>query len=436
MKKVLIISYYWPPAGGPGSQRAVKFAKYLPQFGWRPVILTVKNGEFAYLDHSLEKETGPDCVIYHSTTFEPFIFYKKLTGKKPTTALPVGQLTQKTDHITEKMFRWLRTQLFVPDARAGWIFPGYLRAKKIIRQEKIQAVFSSSPPHSLQLMAYLVKKEFKLPWVADFRDPWTDIQYYKVSQRSVFTRILDQYFENLVLREADSITTVSRSIGKSFQEKVSLGLQKEKTVVIPNGWDPDEFQEDSKPDSIKFDILHTGNLNATQNPMVLWKSLQSLLNKVPGMGTEVRLRFIGRIHESILKSIEAHGLTAITEKIPFLPHQQVIREISKASLLLSVVPDVPDNNGIVMSKNFEYIGSGLPIMVIGPPQSDIGLIISQFSHSKICDYTDQPCCEKYIRERYRFWKDRKNTLSSREQREQFSRVVLTRRLAEVLNSIS
>ncbi len=436
MKKVLIISYYWPPAGGPGSQRALKFAKYLPQFGWEPVILTVKNGEFAYLDHSLENEVRPHWEVYYSKTYEPFTFYKKLTGKKPTSALPVGQLTQKTDHVPEKIFRWFRTQLFIPDARAGWIFPGYLKARKIIRKENIHAVFSSSPPHSLQLIAYLVNKEFKLPWVADFRDPWTDIQYYKVSHRSLFTRKLDQSLENLVLRQSDYITTVSRSIAKSLLAKVNPDLQKEKTAIIPNGWDPDDFLEDPKLNTKKFDIVHTGNLNATQNPLILWKSLQSLLKKVPDMRKNVRIRFIGRIHESILKSFEAHGLNTIIENLPFLPHLQVIREINKASLLLSVVPDVPDNNGIVMSKNFEYIGSGLPILVIGPPHSDIGLIISQFSHSRICDYTDQRGCEKFIRDRYRFWKDHKKSLSSKKQREQFSRVALTGKLAEVLKSIS
>ena len=436
MKNVLVISYYWPPAGGPGSLRVLKFAKYLPQFGWKPVILSVKNGEFPYTDNSLEADIKDDCPVFYSSTIEPFTLYKKLTGKDSTSTLPVGQLTQKPDKIQHKLFNWLRTNIFIPDARMGWILPGYLRAKKIIRQQKIQAMISSSPPHSLQLMAYLINKKFNLPWIADFRDPWTEIQYYQISKRNKLSQSFDLCLEKKILRNANHITTVSSSIGQTFSQKLNLSCPESKISIIPNGWDPDEFKHDSKPDSSKFIILHTGNLNATQNPTVLWKSLQHLLEFHPTFKKDLILKFVGRVHENIRKTITHSNLDAYTEYPNFIPHKQVIVEIQKAAILLSVVPDVPDNKGIVTSKNFEYIGSGLPILVVGPTDSDIAHTISEFRHSQMINYNNIKTCETFITERYQAWKNRENPQSSRELRHKYSRVSLTGKLAEILDKIT
>ena len=436
MKKVLIISYYWPPAGGPGSQRVLKFSKFLPQFNWRPVILTVRNGEYPYIDNSLEREIQTACKVYSSSTIEPFILYKKLTGKDPTSPLPVGQLTQKPDKIQRKIFNWLRTNLFLPDARMGWILPGYLRARKVIQSQKIQAVVSSSPPHSLQLIAYLIHKEFKLPWIADFRDPWTEIQYYQVSKRNRLSQSIDQCLEKRVLRSANHITTVSSSIGQSFRQKLNRTFPGNSVSIIPNGWDPDEFKHDSKPDPFKFIILHTGNLNATQNPTVLWKSLQNLMGMYPFFKKDLKLKFVGRVHENIQRAITDFNLHAITDFASFMPHEQIIGEIQKAAILMSVVPDVPDNKGIVMSKNFEYIGSGLPVLIIGPIDSDIAQIISEFTHSQMINYKDIKTCETFLSKIYRAWKNRENPQSTWKIRNKYSRLTLTGKLAEILNDIS
>jgi len=436
MKKVLIISYYWPPAGGPGSQRVLKFSKFLPKFNWRPVILTVRNGEYPYIDNSLESEIRADCKVYSSSTIEPFILYKKITGKDANSPLPVGQLTQKPDKTEHKIYNWLRTNLFLPDARMGWIIPGYLRARKVIQSQKIQAVVSSSPPHSLQLIAYLIHKEFKLPWIADFRDPWTEIQYYQVSKRNRLSHSIDHSFEKRVLRSANHITTVSSSIGQSFRQKLNRLNSESNISIIPNGWDPDEFKNDSKPNPSKFIILHTGNLNATQNPSVLWKSLQTLLEMHPSLKIDLQLKFIGRVHENIRRDIADSNLNTITEYESFLPHEQIIGEIQKAAILMSVVPDVPDNRGIVMSKNFEYIGSGLPVLIIGPTDSDIAHIISDFSHSQMINYKDMETCKTYLGKTYQAWKNRENPLSTSKLRQKYSRLILTEKLAKILNDIT
>jgi glycosyltransferase involved in cell wall biosynthesis len=436
MKKLLIISYYWPPAGGPGSQRVLKFSKFLPDFGWSPYILTVRNGEYPYIDNSLEREINPKWKVYSSKTIEPFNLYKKLARSDPASSLPVGQLTQKPENIKQKLFNWLRTNIFLPDARMGWILPGYLRARKIIQSQGIQAVVSSSPPHSLQLIAYLIKKEFQLPWIADFRDPWTDIQYYQVSKRNKFSRHIDLWLERQVLRGANHLTSVSSSIGQSFQEKLNQPSKDHKVSIIPNGWDPEDFKTDSEPDSSKFIILHSGNMNATQNPSTLLKALQNLKQTYPTFKKDLNLKFIGRIHPTIQKEVSRLNLDGNTEYSSFLPHQQILGEIQKAAVLLSVVPDVPDNKGIVMSKNFEYIGSGRPILIIGPMDSDIAKIISKFNHSRIINYKDTKTCEIFLEKRYQGWKNREYPFSNRKLRDIYSRANLTGVLVEILNEIT
>ena len=436
MKKVLLISYYWPPAGGPGSQRVLKFSKFLPQFGWKPSILTVRNGEYPYLDHSLEREILADCKVYSSWTVEPFTLYKTLARKDPAAPLPVGQLTQSPDNRNQKIFNWLRTNLFLPDARIGWILPGYLTARKIIQSQEIQAVVSSSPPHSLQLIAYLIKKEFGLPWIADFRDPWTEIQYYQVSQRNTWAQRVDQFLEKQILRNTDHITTVSSHLGQGFRKKLIRRSAANKVSIIPNGWDPVDFKDDLKPDATKFIMLHTGNLNATQNPAILFKSLQKLIETDPSFKKDLIIKFIGRIHDNILNTVTHCKLDRNIEYSSFLPHSQITREIQKAAILLSVVPDVPDNKGIVMSKNFEYIGSGRPILIFGPIDSDIAYIISEFTQSQIIDYEDMQSCIDFIANKYTAWKNAEKVNCNRKLRDMYSRMTLTGKLAEILNDIT
>jgi glycosyltransferase involved in cell wall biosynthesis len=435
MKKVLIISYYWPPAGGPGSQRTAKFAKYLPKYGWQPLIFTVKNGEFPYYDPSLASDLSPGLQIIKSSSIEPFRLFKKLSGLDPATRLPVGHLTQSNQSLKNKIFSWIRANIFIPDARIGWLPGAILKLNRLMKQEHIQLVFTTSPPHSLQLIGRHLKKKYHLPWVADFRDPWTDIQYYQVFKRSKFAQKTDRALERSVLLNSDHLTTVSQTVSEGFIRKVPTANLQKKVTVLPNGFDPEDFSiQPPKVDSY-FTILHTGNLNATQNPEIFWKSLKTILESDPTLSKSIRIKLIGGVAPDIQQSVKQQRLQEIVGFQSFLPHAEIIKQIQQADLLLSVIPEVPDNKGIVLSKNFEYIGSGKPILIIGPVDSDIAKIIKNFSNSKICDYHDIDSCRNFILQTLQNWRSGNTQLTSLSGREKYSRSQLTRELACIFDRL-
>ncbi|OGB66905.1 MAG: hypothetical protein A2Y94_02355 [Caldithrix sp. RBG_13_44_9] len=435
MKKVLIISYYWPPSGGPGSQRAVKFAKYLPLFGWQPLIFTVKSGEYPYLDPSLENDIHPDLKIFKSSAIEPFHLFKKLSGLDSSARLAVGHLTQSSKSLKNRVFNWIRANIFIPDARIGWLPAAILKLDQLFKQEEIQLIFTSSPPHSLQLIGRHLKKKYHLPWVADFRDPWSDIQYYQVFKRSSFAQKIDQALEKSVLLKSDHLVNVSQTVMEGYLKKVPTANLRNKFTVIPNGFDQQDFLAPPVKADNYFTILHSGNLNATQNPEIFWQSIRNILESNPSLKQTIRIQLIGNTVPDIQLAVVRNHLQEVVDFQPFIPHSEIINKIQQADLLLSVVPDVPDNKGIVLSKNFEYIGSGKPVLIIGPGDSDIGKIIADFSNSKICNYHDMDGCKNFILQTIHDWRKGKVRLIPDSIREKFSRQQLTGQLADIFDRL-
>lgn len=434
MKKVLIITYYWPPAGGPGSQRIVKFVKYLPQFDWQPIVLTVEKGEFPYTDHSLEKDIPPNVKVYRTKSLEPFLWYKSLTGRSKDESLPVGLITHKKKSIIEKIASWIRANIFIPDARIGWIPFAVIKALQIIKDEKIDLIFSSSPPHSLQLIGWYLKIRTGLPWVTDFRDRWTGIRYYQVLSRSSITKKIDGYLEKKVLTNSNFITSTSEGFNIDFHEKlisVNQAFQ-----FLPNGYDEEDFKNSQPQERKKFIILHTGNLIAQQNPTVLWKSLKEILRKDEKIKKLMAVQLIGKTHDSIIQSVMELNLSDIVEFHDYVPHEKVLQAMQNASILFAVIPDLPDNKSIVLGKIYEYIGTGNPMLIFGPPKGNAADIISQFSNSTICNYSDAKQCGKFIEEIYTQWFQKNQIpITPLEKRISFSRKNLTKSLSEIFNSL-
>jgi len=433
MKKVLFIAYYWPPAGGPGSQRMLKFAKYLPEFGWQPVILTVSNGEFPYRDPSLVEELPSDLPVFRSRSREPFSFYKKITGKPTDATLPVGLLTGEKKSLPEKIAGWVRANLFVPDARIGWVPSAARLAEKILRQEDIAAIFSSSPPHSLQLIGDRLRRKFSLPWVADLRDPWTDIRYYQFVRRTRRAARKDAEMETRVLNNADHITTVSAALAESFREKILAKDTAERVTVLPNGYDELDFPDQSCPRLPDFCLLHPGNLLAHQNPEPLWPALARLAERFSDLEEHLRVRFVGRVHPSVIENARKNGLNQFIEQRDFVPHREILQEFRQAAVLFLVVPKVENNRGIITSKIFEYIGSGRPILAVGPPNGDAGAILKPLSNCRYVEYQDVEKCEQFLADRYEEWKSSGAvSLSPLELRQPYSRRNLSAQLSEIL----
>lgn len=434
MRKVLIITYYWPPAGGPGSQRMVKLAKYLPKFGWQPVILTVRNGEFPYVDQSLERDIPPDVKIYRTASWEPFLFYKKLTRRQGDEELPVGLLTDRKRSIVETIASWVRVNLFVPDARVGWIAFAIRKGLQIIVEENIDIIFSSSPPHSLQIIAKKLNRKTGLPWVADFRDRWTDIRYYQVLERSSITEKIDSVLERKVLTSANCVTATSEGFLRNFNKRIEPNTQT--FQFIPNGYDEEDFDDVPDKEIDEFGILHTGSLIGQQNPRVLWNSLSKLFENDPRMKKSLRVHLIGKSHDSIVKAVHEKGLSDAVEFKNHLPHKDVLVELGKASILLAVIPDIPDNKSIVLGKIYEYIGTGKPILTVGPPDGDAAEIISSLKNSTVCDYADEVHCAEFVRRIFSEWAESKRVpLTPVQQRLQYSRYNIAKDLGEIFDSL-
>ena len=212
MKKVLIITYYWPPLGGAGVQRVLKFAKYLPEFGWQPIVLTVENGDAPVIDKSLFTDIPKECKIYKTKAFQPYNIYKKFTSKPADEKIPSDVLIKKNNSLKEKLSNWIRLNVFLPDAKVGWIPFAFKEGLKIINKENIALIFSSSPPHTVQLIAKKLAKKTGLKLIADLRDPWMELIHYQANKRAFFAKFIESKLERGALDSAEEIILQRASI--------------------------------------------------------------------------------------------------------------------------------------------------------------------------------------------------------------------------------
>ena len=433
MKNVLIISYYWPPAGGPAAQRVVKYSKYFPEMGWRPVILTVKDGEFPYIDPFLKEDVSDDVVVSRTKSWEPFAFYKKMTRRSGEDALPVGLLTHEKKGFVENTSRWIRANLFIPDARIGWVPNAFRMGMRLIRREKIDLILTSSPPHSSQLIGCALQSKTGIPWIADLRDPWTSIRYYDFAKRSLAARKADAWLEKRVLTRADRVITVSEALATEFKAKLNARVR-DKVQVVMNGYDECDFKG-YKERGEKFIILHAGNCQAHQNPEALWRSLDKL-RRTGRINTDViEVQFIGKIDPKIMDSAKSCGISDLVKLREFVPHREIVKEMRNASVMLMIVPRVTWNGGIVTGKLFEYIGSTNPVLVIGPPEGDAGKIVSDFPESTICDYQDIEGVTAFIEKTFSDWQSGKSVTAMQKTRQRYTRSYQARQLAELFNTV-
>ena len=434
MKKVLIITYYWPPAGGPGVQRVLKFAKYFPEFGWKPIILTVQNGEYPAYDESLFEDIPPECKVYRTPSIEPFSVYKKFTGMKKDEAIPVATLTEKRIGWKKKIAHWIRLNLFIPDAKIGWIPFAIKAGKHIIENEKPDVVFSSSPPPTVHLIAKALARWSKIKWVADFRDPWTGIHYYEKQKRSKLTTDIDKKLEKSVLENARKITTISSGyITHDFKKQCC----EEKYSVIYNGYDENDFSTISTEfNSDLFEICHLGSIGIERNPKTFLSAVKKLIEDKSIAAQSIRFLLIGKIDRIIQKEIQALELADIIQYINYLHHKQALEKTSSANALLLLITNSPNNNIIVPGKTFEYLRLNKPIIALGPSKSEVSDILERYTHSGVIEYNDTDTISKRLLSLYNDWKER----SSAEKKlhpsiDIFSRKKQSHQLADIFNTL-
>ncbi len=381
MKKVLLITYFWPPAGGPGVQRVLKFAKYLPEFGWQPVVLTVSNGEYPALDTSMENEVPPDTHVVKTKSIEPFALFKKFTGRRKEDKISTYLLTEKkAKNILESILKWVRINIVLPDAKIGWLPFAVREGIRLVRSEKIDLIFSSSPPHTVQLIAANIARKTGIKWIADFRDPWLEIVYYQNLKRFLLSQKVDRMLEKKVLLQADRVICISESIRSLFKSK----LNHNKFDVLPNGFDARDFESIDGGKEDIFTITYTGVLSDERIPYGLIPAIKRM--KTNAM--DFQLRLVGAVCAKFIKLLDAEGLLQNTRIIDYVPHTQALGYLKKSSVLLLVIDDVPQNQGFLSGKIFDYLGSKIPVLAFGPVDGDAAKILNDTSSGTMIDYHD------------------------------------------------
>ncbi len=429
--RVLIITYYWPPSGGAGVQRWLKFTKYLRQFGWEPVIYTPLNPEFPAIDDTLEKDIPDNIEIVKTPIWEPYQLFKKLTGKKSDEKVYAsGFISEKgKSGILQKVSLWVRGNFFIPDARKYWIKPSVKFLLEWIPQNNIDAVVSTGPPHSMHLIALGLKEKLNLPWLADFRDPWTDIDFYKELNLTSIADNIHHKMEFNVLTKADKVVVISNSMREDFRK-----IKDRDYSVITNGYDTEDTASVSVLPEKKFTVSYIGSMAKSRNPESLWNAFADLKKSVTGFGNNLVIRLVGSVDFSVLESIERAGLKDNLEKVDYRPHNEIITLQNQSRLLLLIINDTPNAKVILPGKFFEYMASGRPILCIGPTDGDAAKIIKETRAGAVAEFNDQSSMIKLIKGFYEKYLMNDDTAITADI-SRFSRVSLTGNMAKELNSI-
>ena len=433
-KKILIITYYWPPAGGPGVQRWLKFAKYLPEFGWKPIIYTPENPSYPLLDETLMKDVPENIEIIRTKIWEPYQLAEKLN--KSNKKFKAGQFdVGKNQSWKSKLSIWVRGNFFIPDARVFWVKPSVKFLEKYLKENSIDTIVTSGPPHSLHLIGLGLKNKLPdLKWIADFRDPWTEISYYKHLKLTKSSDKKHRQLESAVFKNADITLATSYTDAENFRKAGA------NAVCITNGFDESDSGEKAEGQNGEkanlqitqaFTLSYIGVLEQLRNPENLWKALDELIRENAEFAADFKLKFVGRIDDKILQSIENSSLKNHIENLGYLAHGKAVEEMQHSDMLLITNFPNESSKGIIPGKIFEYLASGKQILSFGPDKADVAKILEETQAGKHFGYQDTEMVKEFILEKFNLWKNG-DLLENTQHIDQFSRKNLTRQLTEIL----
>ena len=440
MKRVLIITYYWPPSGGSGVQRWVKFAKYLPKEGWQPVIYTPENPELTTIDKTLAAEIPPETEIVKTHIFEPYGIYRKLMGKGSSTDLKaltsagsdgneVNPVNGGKKSWKQKLSLYIRGNFFIPDPRIMWVRPSVKFLKSYLKKHPVDAIVSTGPPQSMHLIGLELSKATGLPWLADFRDPWTKIFYFKHLELTLRSEAKHQALEKKVVDGATRVIAVSPMVKKDFEAITSTPVE-----LITNGFDEEDFNDPFEADEY-FNITHTGLFASDGDPEILWKVLSAKCQDDKEFQKLLRIRLVGKTDQEIVNSIEAAGLGPNLVNLGYQSHEVAVREQRNASVLILPLRKEPEYEAVLPGKLFEYLASRRPILGIGQTDGAMAQVVRNTGSGIVYDWNE----EQKIRRWVDFsWEEFKNheLLDNATDISMYSRRRLTKRLASLLEEIT
>jgi hypothetical protein len=430
LRKVLIITYYWPPSGGAGVQRWLKFVKYLRTLGWEPVIFTPENPEYPSVDQSLFKDIPEGVEVLKLPIWEPYRFYKKLVGAGKNERINAGFLSEKKrPGLAERFSIWLRGNFFIPDARKFWIKPAVKFLTNYLKNHPVDAIVSTGPPHSMHRIALGVKRNTGLPWLADFRDPWTNIDFYHELMLTKWADREHHRQELSVLKEADEVVVISQSMKTDFMK-----IYDRNYTVITNGFDSEDVAGVEVALDQKFSIAHIGTMVKTRNPEALWEAIKSLAVEMAGFKEDIEIKLVGSVDFSVMESIAGAGLSEFVNRVAYLPHDEVVKVQQQSQVLLLLINDTPNAKVILPGKFFEYMAAKRPILCIGPEDGDAAKVISEVKAGIVIEKENQEEIQHTIRDLYKKFKRGELAVNSKDI-EKYSRKSLTNALAERLKEI-
>lgn len=366
MRKVLVIAYYWPPAGGPGVQRWLKFVKYLPDFGIEPIVYVPENPTYPILDKNLVTEIPQGITILKQPIKEPYSLARLLSRKK-TKSISSGIIEEKSPSGLEKLMLWVRGNLFIPDARKFWVKPSIEYLSNIISKEDIETIITTGPPHSIHLIGLGLKKKYNLQWIADFRDPWTSIGYHKRLRLTAASENKHKALESEVLNAADKVVVTSNITKKEFESLTPKPIQ-----TITNGFDGIRGSYSLDSD---FTIVHIGSLLTGRNPNQLWEVLGELVIENKTFAENLKIRLAGVTGSETLNSLQQNNLEKYVEHLGYISHEEVLKLQQQSQVLLLLEIDSKETIGIIPGKLFEYLNAKRPILAIGPEEWEAGKMV-------------------------------------------------------------
>jgi hypothetical protein len=424
MKKALIITYYWPPAGGSGVQRWLKFVKYFRKFGIEPVIYTVENAKYALEDASLKNDIPKGITILKQPIWEPNNLVSIFDKSKTESA---GFLNPNPSFFGS-ILQYIRANYFIPDARKFWVKPSVNYLKKYLKNHKIDVVITTGPPHSTHLIGLKLKKQLAVKWIADFRDPWTQIDYFH--QLPLTKKAIKKHYslEKEVLKNANTVMVVGNTMKKNYL-KFNKNIE-----VITNGFDGEISQLSTNLDT-KFTMTHIGLMNADRNPKILWEVLLEIVNENKSFKADFQLTLIGKVAANVMAAILNFKLQDNVRLINYIPHNQVVEYQKKSGVLLLIVNNVPSAKQIITGKIFEYLMVKRPILAIAPQHGDLAEIISKTQSGYVIDFNEKLQLKKCILDLYSKFKEDKLNVDSINIK-QYHRKELTKKVSNIIHSIS
>lgn len=397
MRRVLIVAYYFPPSGGPGVQRVLKMVRYLPEYGWEPVILTVREGTYPAHDESLLSEVPPAVHIERTQIVEPYALYRRITGTKQP--IDIAVLTDRRPAgWKQRLAEWIRATFFIPDARIGWVPIALPRGTALIEQLGISMLYTTSPPYTCALIGRALKRRSDVPWVMELRDPWTG--FLTTPNRWWLPSWIDRHLERSCLERADRIVAAWDGIIEDALRKYPY-LPREKFSVIPNGFDAADYPPAEASRTEKFTITYTGSLYGLRNPSIFIAALEQLLADGVLSLERIRLRFVGRIGEDVITDVARSSVHLCTEIIPYRPHAESIRLLQSSDVALLVVDRSNDSTAIVPGKVFEYLGAGKAILALAPHGSAVEHLLTETGAGVVCQTVEE--CSVVLAQWYRRW---------------------------------